>query len=122
MKTVITASSLFTPLEIVESPVVVIEDGRVTAVKPRRQLEVPASTKHFDFPEMVLGPGFIDIHIHGNAGYDVMEADGSALAAIEHSLAKHGVTSYLPTTVSASEGRLLRALEYLGKAVSRTDN
>lgn len=122
MKTVLTASSLFTPLETVDSPVVVIEDGKVTAVKPRRQMEVPASTKHFDFPEMIIAPGFIDIHIHGNAGHDVMEAGDSALAAIERSLAKHGVTSYLPTTVSAPEDRLLRALEHLGKTVSRPDN
>ena len=121
MKTIITASTLLTPLEIVESPVVVVEDGRVTAVKPRRQMEVPASTRHFDFPEMTLAPGFIDVHIHGNAGHDVMEADDSALSVIERSMAKHGVTTYLPTTVSAPEERILRALEHLRKAVSRTD-
>jgi len=122
MKIVITAASLFTPLELVESPVVVIEDGRVTAVKPRRQMEVPASTRHFDFPEMVIAPGFIDIHVHGNAGHDVMECNDSALSAIQRAMAKHGVSSYLPTTVSAPEDRLLRALEHLGKAVSRNDN
>ena len=122
MKTVITASTLLTPLEVVESPVVVIEDGQVTAVKPRCQMEVPASTKHFDFPEMTIAPGFVDIHIHGNAGHDVMEADDSALAAIERSLAKHGVTSYLPTTVSAPEESLLRALEHLVKAVTKDGN
>lgn len=122
MKTVITASTLFTPLEVVESPVVVIEDGHVTAVKPRRQMEVPASTKHFDFPEMTIAPGFVDIHIHGNAGHDVMEADNSALACIGRSLAKHGVTTYLPTTVSAPEESLLRALEHLGSAVTRDGN
>jgi len=122
MKIVITAASLFTPLELVESPVVVIEDGRVTAVKPRRQMEVPATTRHFDFPEMVIAPGFIDIHVHGNAGHDVMEGDDSALVAIQRAMAKHGVTSYLPTTVSAPEDRLLSALEHLGKAISRNDN
>ena len=122
MKTVLTASTLYTPLEIVESPVVVIEDGKVTAMKPRRQMEVPASTKHFDFPEMIITPGFIDVHIHGNAGHDVMEADDSALACIERSLAKRGVTSYLPTTVSAPEGRLVRALEHLGKAIAGVNN
>lgn len=122
MRTVITARSLLTPLETVESPVLVIEDGRVLAVKPRGQMEAPASAKHFDFPEMTIAPGFIDIHIHGNAGHDVMEADDSALAAIGRALAKHGVTSYLPTTVSAPEDRLLRALEHLGKSISRLDN
>src|SRR5215813_4751864 len=115
MKTVITAGSLFTPLEVMESPVVVIEDGQVALVKSRRQMEVPATTRHFDFPEMVIAPGFIDIHVHGNAGHDVMEGDDSALVAIQRAMAKHGVTSYLPTTVSAPEDRLLSALEHLRK-------
>jgi N-acetylglucosamine-6-phosphate deacetylase len=118
MKTVITAGSLLTPLEVIESPVVVIEDGRVLTVDSRRQKEPPAHTEHFDFPQMIIAPGFIDVHIHGNAGHDVMERDSSALAIVERSMAKHGVTSYLPTTVSAPEERILRALEHLGKAIS----
>ena len=78
MKTVITAGSLFTPLEVIESPVVLIEDGRVMAVSSRRQMEEPAQAEHFDFPQMIVAPGFIDIHVHGNAGHDVMKADQAA--------------------------------------------
>jgi N-acetylglucosamine-6-phosphate deacetylase len=121
MKTVITAGSLFTPLELIESPVVVIEDGRVLSVNSRRQVELPVQAKHFDFPQMIAAPGFIDIHIHGNAGHDVMEADGPALATMERAMARHGVTSYLPTTVSAPEDRILRALENLSQAISSKD-
>lgn len=121
MKTVITAGTLFTPLEAVESPVVVIEDGRVVSVNSRRETEVPAQAEHFQFPQMIVAPGFIDLHIHGNAGHDVMEASGSALATVERAMAKHGVTSYLPTTVSAPEERILRALEGLARAISSKD-
>src|SRR5215469_12656599 len=103
MKTAITAGSLLTPLEIIESPVVVIEDGRIVSVASRREAEMPADSRHLDFPEMVIAPGFIDIHVHGNAGHDVMEGNDSALAAIGQAMAKHGVTSYLPTTVTAPE-------------------
>jgi N-acetylglucosamine-6-phosphate deacetylase len=121
MKTVITAGSLFTPLEVVESPVVVIEEGRVVSVNSQKETELPAGAEHFAFPEMVMAPGFIDLHIHGNAGHDVMETDASALEAIGRAMAKHGVTSYLPTTVSAPEERLLRALENLGKRISHQE-
>ena len=119
MKTAITAGTLLTPLEIIDSPVVVIEDGRITSVTSRREMELPANSRHLDFPEMVIAPGFIDIHVHGNAGHDVMEGNDSALSAIGQAMAKHGVTSYLPTTVTAPEDVLLRALEHLGKAISR---
>jgi N-acetylglucosamine-6-phosphate deacetylase len=118
MKTVITAASLFTPTECIHEPVVIVEDGRITAVHSRAHAELPRSVEQFDFPGMVLAPGFIDIHIHGGAGHDVMEADINALAAIETSMAKHGVTGYLPTTVTAPDHRLLRALEHLGESIA----
>ncbi len=122
MKTVITAARLFTPLECVESPIVVMEDGQVLKVDSRLSMQLPQDARHFDFPDGVLVPGFIDLHIHGGAGHDVMEADSSTLAAIERQMARHGVTSYLPTTVTAPEDRILRALEFLGKRVSRQEH
>ena len=119
MKTVITAATLYTPAEQIDSPVVVIGDGRVLSLGSREHTELPSGARHLDFPGMVLAPGFIDIHIHGGAGHDVMEAEPSALAAIETAMARTGVTSYLATTVTAPEERLLCALEHLGKAVSK---
>lgn len=121
MKTVITAARLFTPLECIESPIVIVEDGRILNVGSRQGTEIPQDARHLDFPDAVLVPGFIDLHIHGGAGHDVMETDSSALAAIECHMARHGVTSYLPTTVTAPEDRILRALEFLGERISRQD-
>jgi N-acetylglucosamine-6-phosphate deacetylase len=121
MKTVITAGHLYTPLDGIESPVVVIEDGRVLSVNARQEMELPAQTRQFDFPQMIIAPGFIDIHIHGSAGYDVMEAEGSALSSLERAVAKHGVTSYLPTTVTAPEDLTLRALERLGQTIANKE-
>jgi N-acetylglucosamine-6-phosphate deacetylase len=121
MKTAITAGTLFTPLERIDFPVVLIDDGKITAVSSRIETELPFDTRHLDYPDLVLAPGFIDIHIHGGSGHDVMEADDSALAAVEAGMAKHGVTSYLPTTVTAPENRILRALEHLGKAITQNE-
>jgi N-acetylglucosamine-6-phosphate deacetylase len=120
-KIVITAARLFTPLECIESPVVVIEDGRILAAGSRQNIEVPLDARHFDFPDSILAPGFIDVHVHGGSGHDVMETDPAALAAIERHMARHGVTSYLPTTVTALEERILSALEYLGKRISQQE-
>jgi N-acetylglucosamine-6-phosphate deacetylase len=117
MKTTITASHLITPTEEMESPVVVVEDGHILSLASRASTEVPAG-RHHDFPGMVLAPGLLDIHIHGGAGHDVMEADAAALPAIERHMVQHGVTSYLPTTVTAPEDSILAALERLGKAIN----
>jgi N-acetylglucosamine-6-phosphate deacetylase len=117
MKTVVTAARLLTPTEVIDQPVLVIEDGRIAALGPRQQLAIPTNARHHDFPGKILAPGFIDIHIHGGSGHDVMELDTTALAAIERGMFKHGVTSYLPTTVTAPLPDTLRSLEHLGKAI-----
>jgi N-acetylglucosamine-6-phosphate deacetylase len=117
MPTVITAARLVTPVEWIEAPVVVIEDGSITALRSRNDAEIPAG-QLLNFPDLILAPGFIDIHIHGGAGRDAMEASESALAQIERQLVKHGVTAYLPTTVTAPEERILKALDGLGKCIT----
>ena len=65
----------------------------------------------------MLAPGYVDLHIHGGAGFDVMDDDAAGLAAIERLLAQHGVTSYFPTTVTAPLDVILRALERLADAI-----
>jgi len=117
MSTVITAARLVTPLEWIESPVIVVEDGHITELQSRSSAEIPAR-RRLDFPDLTLAPGFIDIHIHGGAGRDAMEASESALAQIELQLVKHGVTAYLPTTVTALNETILGALDGLGKSIA----
>ena len=57
-----------------------------------------------------LSPGFIDIHIHGTAGYDTMDESQQALSQIKKSLIKSGVTSFLATTMSMPIDVIKRAL------------
>jgi N-acetylglucosamine-6-phosphate deacetylase len=55
-------------------------------------------------------PGFIDMHVHGAAGHDVMDADAKALHAISHALAAEGTTAFLATTMTADVADIERAL------------
>src|SRR5207248_4463680 len=79
----ITARVLFTPLEKIEQPLVLIDGSRIVSVSPRNAAEIPSGARHVDFGENVLAPGLIDIHIHGGSGYDVMQDDEPARAAFE---------------------------------------
>ena len=60
-------------------------------------------------------PGFIDIHIHGSQGADVMDADVDALDVISKSILAHGVTSYLATTMTASNKDILKSMQAVAK-------
>ena len=60
----------------------------------------------------IIVPGFIDLHVHGGGGRDVMEG-GDAIATITRVHALHGTTSMLATTMTAPPEDLQRALEGL---------
>jgi N-acetylglucosamine-6-phosphate deacetylase len=117
-----TAQRLITPTETVGNAVVLVEDGKILEITPRSVRPVPAGLAATDFGDRTLAPGYIDLHIHGSAGYDVMADTAEALPAIEQLLARHGVSSYYPTTVTAPMDATLRALEHLGGAIEQREH
>lgn len=117
MKTAFTASRLFTPLEEIQDPLLVVEDGRIIEVSTRRGKEIGANVSLVDFGDAVLAPGFLDIHIHGGAGVDLMRAPAADLPRMGKFLATHGVTAYFPTTVAAPLDATCTALEKLADAI-----
>jgi N-acetylglucosamine-6-phosphate deacetylase len=112
---------MLTPTVAVEHPLVLVEQGRVFEISDRSSRQVPAGVSVSDFGDGVMAPGYVDLHIHGSAGYDVMDDTAEALPAIEQWLARHGVTSYFPTTVSAPMDTTLRALERLADAIEKRE-
>lgn len=57
-----------------------------------------------------VSPGFIDIHIHGSGGRDTMDGTLEDLKVISSTIAKHGVTSFLPTTMTMHKDKIYTAL------------
>src|SRR6202521_3942006 len=117
----LTATALFTPLDRIEQPLLLVEEGVIVEVTSRARREVPNQCRALDFSDGILAPGFIDIHIHGGAGHDVMEAAADALPPVERLLASHGVSSYFPTTVTAPLETTLSALTRLADAIEASD-
>ncbi len=77
-----------------------IDRGRITAINDR-QNEIKANA--LDLSGLTILPGFIDVHIHGATGVDVMDATPHALQDMSKYLATQGVTGWLPTFVPASD-------------------
>lgn len=114
MRTVLTASQLITPDDIIDRPVLVIEDGLIASIASQSEAPLPAG-RHVDMPDATLAPALFDVHIHGCGGHDVMEATGSALDRIGAFLAQRGVGAYCATTVTAPLDSLLRSLSGLAR-------
>ena len=113
----IIAGTIYTPAEEIRNGVILIEGRRIAKVGSRDHVKIPAGATVIDNADRTVVPGFIDLHIHGAAGYDLMEATPEAVAAVGMHLARHGTTSYAATTVTASTERTLHAAEALGKII-----
>jgi len=81
------------------------ENGRITAITGNA-----ADPSTNDAPYIL--PGFIDLHVHGGGGADVMEA-GNAIEAITRTHARFGTTS-LATTMTAPRDELMAVVAGLG--------
>ncbi|MFZ0200059.1 MAG: N-acetylglucosamine-6-phosphate deacetylase [Candidatus Sulfotelmatobacter sp.] len=118
---VLRAHRLYTPLEEIMSPLVFIEDGFISAVSSQAEREIPKNGTVVDFTresrDAILAPGFVDIHMHGGAGLDVMRASPAELPRLNKFLTTHGVTGYFPTTVAAPMDQTRDALERLAEAI-----
>ncbi len=85
-----------------------ILDGRIAALAP----QIPGDG--VNLAGCTIVPGFVDIHIHGCGGGDVADADGQSLQKMSRYLARQGVTSFCPTTMTLPRAQLeaqLRAVE-----------
>jgi N-acetylglucosamine-6-phosphate deacetylase len=119
MQTVITAERLWDGASLYNRPLLVIEDGQIQSVASRDSVETPGNARTLDFPGATLGPAFFDVHIHGAAGHDVMEATPEALDAMGQFLASRGTANYLATTVTAPLDATLRALDGLADQMAK---
>jgi N-acetylglucosamine-6-phosphate deacetylase len=119
MQKVFTAERLWDGKRVTQYPIVMVEDGQIIAIESRETSEIPPGADVHDFVGTTLGPAFFDVHIHGSAGHDVMEATPDALQTIGGFLAAHGTGTYLATTVTAPIDVTLRSLEQLASLIGR---
>ncbi|HEX7730666.1 MAG TPA: N-acetylglucosamine-6-phosphate deacetylase [Terracidiphilus sp.] len=117
MSTVVTAKRLWSGGAWISDPLLVIEGGEIRSIATRGEAAIPVDAQVIDFGAATLAPAFFDVHIHGAAGHDVMEATPAALDAVGAFLATRGTGSYLATTVTAALDATLRAVEALAKRV-----
>lgn len=107
MSQTFTARRLLTPQGTIDHPVITVEDGLIHSIE--------TATSSSD--DTTLTATFLDIHMHGAASHDVMEATPEAMNAVSRFLATRGVGRYLPTTVTAPVERTLRSLEGIAAAI-----
>ncbi|HJQ68913.1 MAG TPA: N-acetylglucosamine-6-phosphate deacetylase [Blastocatellia bacterium] len=94
---------------------VLITDGRIAEVTG----DSAGAANRIDLGGAYLSPGMIDIHIHGSAGVDVMEADAAALGKLSEFLIAEGVTGFFATLVPTDDRGYKAALAEIASFIER---
>lgn len=112
----ITNARIISAEETIEPGWLLINSGKISALGHRQAPHIDGAVQ-IDAGGHTLLPGFIDLHVHGGAGGDTMDARLESLQAMARFYAEHGCTGFLATTWSAPHGQILAALETIKMAM-----
>lgn len=97
--------------EVVENAYLTINGGKFKGVS----VDKPLSGEIIDYSDAIIAPGLVDTHIHGYQGFDVMDNSLEGLKVMSEGLLSCGVTSWLPTTLTASTAALDAVCQTIGE-------
>ncbi len=105
------------PHGVLEHHCVVVEGGKIKQVAPTSQVLWPEGTQVIDAHGSFVGPGFVDMHVHGALGRDTMDGSVEALAQIAKFHASGGTTAMTPTTTTHAPEKIGAALNAISQAM-----
>ncbi|MEE2872469.1 MAG: N-acetylglucosamine-6-phosphate deacetylase, partial [Candidatus Latescibacterota bacterium] len=103
--------SLILPDRIVAEGALLVERGKIVAAGRAAQITCPAGAERVEAGGGFIGPGYVDLHVHGGAGADFMDVTVEAWQMVLRAHARHGTTSCTPTTTVAPFAQILAALD-----------
>lgn len=107
---ILSGAQVFLEKEVLSSACVDIKNGKIAKIDKKQKLFDKNSQVISLAPEHKILPGYIDLHIHGTHGVDVMDATPEALTIMMRSLPEEGTTSFLATTVTMAADKTEAAL------------
>lgn len=103
--------------EILENKVLLFEK-KIIDISDRENVCLSKNDHIIDAKGLYISPGFIDVHIHGSGGKDAMDGEIESIKVISNTIAKRGVTSFLPTTMTMAKEHIYKALDVIEQAMN----
>ncbi|WP_149982226.1 N-acetylglucosamine-6-phosphate deacetylase [Pseudoalteromonas rhizosphaerae] len=109
------ADVIYCQKRVLKNHFMLVENGIISHFTQNPKAGVPID----DYGNAAIIPGLIDLHIHGREGCDVIDCKMSSIETISCSLAEHGVTGFLATTVTTDWQQTLNAMSVIGQAYTQ---
>ncbi|NFT91709.1 N-acetylglucosamine-6-phosphate deacetylase [Clostridium botulinum] len=99
-------------LDKIEKGSIIIQNGKIKKINPSNFTNNEIN-QIIDAKGLYLSPGFIDAHIHGAGGCDTMDGTIDSINTIAKTIAKHGTTSFVPTTMTVSISNINKSMRVI---------
>jgi len=118
---IIINGTIITPFHLISGKGIIVEEGKIIEMVNKEELSTATLTgaEVIEGKDKYIAPGYIDIHVHGGGGSDVMDGDYEAINQIAITHSHFGTTSFLPTTMTMSKDKIIRSLRSICEAVKK---
>lgn len=112
-RTLIENSRVWQEDQFVSGRTLILRDGVIKGLRPPAEVEYQPGDRRIDGRGACALPGFIDLHMHGSMGFDVMDGSPASFTGLSDFLVRGGVTGVLATTLTDTAARIKAALAEL---------
>lgn len=115
-KIIILNGTIITPFQLLNDKVIYIKKGKIITIENKKDMAAPVDAEVIDAQDKFVAPGFIDMHVHGGGGSDVMDGEYEAIKQVAATHSCFGTTAFLPTTMTMSKNKIIKSLKSIQKA------
>jgi N-acetylglucosamine-6-phosphate deacetylase len=114
---IIKNARVFNGEEMLDRMNIYISKSKIYKLDEGKISRAASDAEVIDADGKIATPGFIDMHMHGAGGYDVMDGTEESIEQIASILARHGTTAFLPSTVTMPAESIKRSISAIGKCM-----
>lgn len=109
--------TIVTPFQLLEDRIIIIEKGKIIAITDKKEdLALLKNVEIIEAQNKFIVPGYIDIHVHGGGGSDVMDGEYEAIKQVATTHSRFGTTAFLPTTMTMTKDKIIKSLKSIYEA------
>lgn len=117
MKTLIHNGNIILTNGILKNSCLLINNGIIEEIIDKPYVKVEGILE-IDAQGQYISPGFIDAHVHGGGGADIMDGTVEAVITVAATHLRHGMTSFLPTTLTSSTENITQSIRAVEQAMA----